>query len=90
MSAIQQMLTDHIDIWTAAETEKRSGRGRASSSAARVYGVRKLRGLILELAIRGKLVPQDASDEPASELLMRIRERKRKCLRMERSKTAGP
>jgi type I restriction enzyme, S subunit len=35
-------------------------------------GIRKLRGLILELAVRGKLVPQDPNDEPASELLKRI------------------
>lgn len=35
-------------------------------------GIKKLRGLILELAVRGKLVPQDPSDEPASELLKRI------------------
>ncbi|HCI53069.1 MAG TPA: type I restriction endonuclease subunit S [Gallionella sp.] len=59
MSAIQQLLTDHIDIWTAAETEKKSGRGRASGNAGSVYGIKKLRELILELAVRGKLVPQD-------------------------------
>lgn len=35
-------------------------------------GIQKLRGLILELAVRGKLVPQNPSDEPASELLKRI------------------
>lgn len=35
-------------------------------------GIQKLRGLVLELAVRGKLVPQDPSDEPASELLKRI------------------
>lgn len=35
-------------------------------------GIKKLRELILELALRGKLVEQDASDEPASELLKRI------------------
>lgn len=35
-------------------------------------GIQKLRELILELAVRGKLVPQDPSDEPASELLKRI------------------
>ncbi|GAB3392737.1 hypothetical protein GCM10027514_37190 [Azotobacter armeniacus] len=39
-------------------------------------GIRKLRELILELAVRGKLVPQDPSDEPASELLKRIGEEK--------------
>ncbi|WP_434988635.1 restriction endonuclease subunit S [Xanthomonas melonis] len=39
-------------------------------------GIKKLRELILELAVRGKLVPQDANDEPASELLKRIVEEK--------------
>lgn len=72
MNAVQRLLTDHIDIWTAAETEKKSGRGRSSGNAASVYGIKKLRELILELAVRGKLVPQDANDEPASELLKRI------------------
>lgn len=46
--------------------------------AAAPDGIRKLRGLILELAVRGKLVAQDPSDEPAGELLKRIaRERAR-------------
>ena len=35
-----------------------------------------LRKKILDLAIRGKLVPQDPSDEPASVLLERIRAQK--------------
>lgn len=35
-------------------------------------GIQKLRGLILELAVRGKLVPQNPNDEPASELLKQI------------------
>jgi type I restriction enzyme S subunit len=80
MNAIQQLLTDHIDIWTAADTEKKSGRGRSSGNAASVYGIRKLRELILELAVRGKLVPQDANDEPASELLKRIQAEKAKLI----------
>ena len=37
--------------------------------AAAPDGIQKLRGLILELAVRGKLVPQDPNDEPASKLL---------------------
>ncbi|MBC3873309.1 restriction endonuclease subunit S [Undibacterium flavidum] len=74
MSAIHQLITDHLDIWTAADTEKKSGRGRASGNANSVYGIKKLRELILELAVRGKLVPQDPNDEPAFELLKRLNE----------------
>lgn len=44
--------------------------------AASVGGVAKLRELILSLAVRGRLVPQDPNDEPASELLKRIRAEK--------------
>lgn len=34
--------------------------------------IARLRRFILDLAVRGKLVPQDTADEPASELLKRI------------------
>jgi type I restriction enzyme S subunit len=78
MANIAQLLTEHMDIWTAADTEKKSGRGRASGNAGSVYGVKKLRELILELAVRGKLVPQNLNDEPASELLKRIQAEKAK------------
>ena len=76
--SIEQLITEHLDIWTTADTEKKSGRGRSSGSAGSVYGVKKLRELILELAVRGKLVPQDENDEPASELLKRIADEKAK------------
>ena len=39
-------------------------------------GVAKLRELILTLAVQGKLLPQDPSDEPASVLLRKIRAEK--------------
>ncbi len=41
-------------------------------------GVQKLREMILQLAVMGKLVPQDPNDEPASVLLEKIREEKEK------------
>ena len=79
-----------MDIWTAADIGKRSGRGRASGNADIVYGVKKLRELILELAMRGKLVPQDANDEPASELLKRIQAEKFKLVAEGKTKKEKP
>jgi type I restriction enzyme S subunit len=90
MSAIQQLLTEHLDIWSAADTEKKTGRGRSSGNAASVYGIKKLRELILQLAVRGKLVPQDAKDEPASELLKRIKSEKAKLLAEGKNKKDKP
>lgn len=42
---------------------------------------KKLRQKILDLAIRGKLVPQDPNDEPASVLLERIRVEKERLVK---------
>jgi type I restriction enzyme S subunit len=36
-------------------------------------GIHKLRGLIVELAMQGRLLPQEPNDEPASEILSRIK-----------------
>lgn len=69
--AIERLITDHLDLWTAAVRPKSSA-GRGSNSKLELTGIKKLRELILELAVRGKLVPQDPSDGPASVLLARI------------------
>jgi type I restriction enzyme, S subunit len=55
--------------------------------AAAPNGVRKLRELILQLAVRGKLVPQDAADEPAGKLLERIRVKAEKLIKDKKIKT---
>lgn len=43
---------------------------------ARPDQIKQLRQTILNLAVRGKLVPQDPTDEPAAELLKRISEQR--------------
>ncbi|RGP52582.1 restriction endonuclease subunit S [Pseudomonas abyssi] len=53
-------------------------------------GIKKLRELILELAVRGKLVPQDPNDEPARELLKRITEEKARLVAEGKIKKAKP
>ncbi|WP_286237607.1 restriction endonuclease subunit S [Neptuniibacter halophilus] len=77
---VEQLITDHIDLWTSA-IENKSSSGRGGSKKKSLYGIKKLRELILELAVRGKLIPQDPNDEPASVLLERIADKKDSLIR---------
>ena len=43
--------------------------------------LKHLRATILELAVQGKLVPQDVNDEPASELIRRIEAEKKRLIK---------
>jgi type I restriction enzyme, S subunit len=76
---MKELITANLDIWSAAVTAKTSGAGRSSGNKG-AYGINKLRELILELAVRGKLMPQDPRDEPARELLNKIRKEKEKLI----------
>ena len=71
MSAAHKLITDHLSTLALAVRHK-SAAGRGSSKKVELYGIKKVRELILELAVRGKLVPQDPNDEPASVLLEKI------------------
>jgi type I restriction enzyme S subunit len=77
VETIASIVTENLDIWTNA-IERKSSAGRGRVQKLSLYGIEKLRALILELAVRGKLVPQDANDGSATELLKHIKaERKR-------------
>ncbi|HHR0920056.1 TPA: restriction endonuclease subunit S [Klebsiella oxytoca] len=87
--AVEKLIVDHIDTWTTAR-QTRSTAGRGSSGKIDLYGIKKLRELILELAVRGKLVPQDPNDEPASELLKRIAAEKAELVKQGKIKKQKP
>jgi type I restriction enzyme S subunit len=78
--AVENLITEHLGIWTSAIKTK-SAAGRGSSKKLELVGIKKLSELILELAVRGKLVPQDPNDEPASVLLNRIEAEKAKLVK---------
>jgi|TARA_A100000171_G_scaffold11625_1_gene9510 type I restriction enzyme S subunit len=67
----RELITEHLDLWTGA-VKKKSSSGRGSNGKVELTGIKKLRELILELAVRGKLVQQDSKDEPASLRLEKI------------------
>ncbi len=71
MTDVNQLITEHLDVWASA-IEKKSSAGRGNGGAVSLYGIKKLRELILELAVRGQLVPQYGTDEPADALLEKL------------------
>src|SRR5258707_11257792 len=52
--------------------------------------IARLRRFVLDLAVRGKLVPQEPGDEPASELLKRIALEKTRLVKAGKLKKAEP
>ena len=79
ISKPEQLITEHIDIWTSSILAK-STSGRGSSKKYELYGITKLRELIFDLAVRGKLVPQNPDDEPASVLVKKMLVKKEKSI----------
>lgn len=62
----QQRIVTSVGLWFSLINNLEFGYSELNQS------VIKAKSKILDLAIHGKLVPQDANDEPASELLKRI------------------
>ncbi|MAA87586.1 MAG: restriction endonuclease subunit S [Haliea sp.] len=84
MSA-QELIIVHLDLWTGA-VKKKSSSGRGSNGKVELTGIKKLRELILELAVRGKLVEQDPNEEPAEALVEKIAKKRAEFLRARTTK----
>lgn len=69
----QTLITQHLDLWSSAIIAKQTT-GRGSSKKIELYGVKKLRELILELAMKGSIV--ESSSNCAKSLVKRAVERK--------------
>ncbi|MGJ8629476.1 MAG: restriction endonuclease subunit S [Glaciecola sp.] len=90
--SVENLITEHLDVWTSA-IKTRSAAGRGNSKKLELVGIKKLRELILELAVRGKLVLQDPNDHPASELLNNIKTEKAQLVKqgeIKKQKTPKP
>ncbi len=73
-------IINSFDIWLDAQGIKSRTRVKSVDNIS-LEGIDRLREIILELAIRGKLVPQDTNDEPASKLLERIEVEKKRLIK---------
>ncbi len=71
------VITDNLELWTSTVREKKAS-GRGSGGKRELYGVKKLRELILDLAIRGLLVEQSAIDGCAEDLVRESQIEKKK------------
>jgi type I restriction enzyme S subunit len=75
MAIDRQGICDNLDLWTSALLTK-STAGRGNNGKLEAYGIKKLRELILEQAVRGKLLPQNPYDELVGILFDQIEKEK--------------
>lgn len=90
MTDVNQLIIKHLLIWTSA-TKKKSSAGRGNGGAVSLYGIKKLRELILELAVRGRLVPQHMSEGAGHDLVKECLHRREKLVsskEIKKTKTA--
>ena len=70
MAIAEQLIIKYFDIWTSSIKSKSSS-GRGLNKKNDFYGIQKLRELILQMALEGKLVPQEIEDEHAASSLLK-------------------
>lgn len=64
-------ILNSFDVWIGAQGWKSKLRLKSVDNIS-LDGIKRLRELIIELAVRGKLVAQDPTDEPSSRLIEKI------------------
>lgn len=74
---IAELVSDNLDVWIGAVEQKASA-GRGGGRRVGFYGIERLRALILNLAVQGKLVPQQAEDGRAADLFEAIEDEKKR------------
>jgi type I restriction enzyme, S subunit len=72
MSQFQDLLIKNIETWIFSDLDKNQALGKKPRASQKIYGIGKLRSLILDLAVRGKLTPNNIAAEPAKDLLAKI------------------
>lgn len=60
--AVEQLITEHMETWTGAVLDKKAA-GRGGGSKRELYGVKKLREHIFELAAKGYVCEQSSPKE---------------------------
>lgn len=68
---VDNFAIDHLDLWSSAYVKKATT-GRGKNGKISPYGIQKLRELILGLAVRGQLVPQDPNDQPSTAIIDKV------------------
>ena len=63
MISVRDLLVEMVDVWTEAKVEQKNSRGRSSNDRKTFYGLKRLKDLILELAINGRLLNQIDDDK---------------------------
>ena len=85
---MQDKILNGFDTWINAQGRKSKGRVKSVDNIS-LEGIARLRELILDLAVRGKLVSQNPEDEPASELLKKITAEKERLIEEGKIKVLG-
>ncbi len=67
----EKLFIENLEIYTSTVKSK-SNSGKGKNKKIELYGIQKLRELILQLAMQGKLLQQDKNDESANKLLEKI------------------